>query len=274
VFLYNQYGARIDSNDLCEQQKKENWTVTISPVYNADMVNNPAVIGDCDDSGKIPISFNATYSNVYTVNVFWNGSTSIANNPFALTVVATNVDPSRTVVSGLPAFAPYNGSFDLLAFDVYGNPFTSYSAGLFTVGFAPSCADTNITCVASGDKFSCFYVVATGGTYCVEVNFQDTMIPVPNSKTIIVGGKSCSSADPNCSSRGFCLPNNGTYSCNCFGGYAGSKCQYKISSHYVTVGATIGIVIGVGLVLFAIGILLGVFVLRRLRRGEDNRPLI
>jgi len=257
---------------LCDQQKKHNWTLSITPAYNTQMELYPPVIGDCDDDGKVPISFNATYSNTYTLNVFWN-NTPIANNPIALTVVATNVDPSRTLVSGLPAFAPYNGTFDLLAFDIYGNPFTSYSPGLFTVGFAPSCADTNISCIAAGDKFSCSYVVATGGTYCVEVNFEDTMIPVPNSKTVVVGGSLCS-VDPSCSTRGFCLPNNGTYSCNCFGGYAGSKCQYKISSHYVTVGATIGIVIGVGLVLFAIGILLGVFVLRRLRRGEDNRPLI
>jgi hypothetical protein len=286
IALANKYGIRIYDQALC-QQVLSNPSQNISVTINGPGQSAPITYGKCTTMGTVTGYFNLTAAGSYQVSIAIQSNT-LHGSPFQITVNPAGLYPQATMVTGLTGKSlPESGNFTILTLDRYGNPVSVESAGQFDVSFSPSCGAAGlatVNCAPSQNIATpvvCTYSVAQGGSYCLQVAYKGEPISVPNSQMLITGGSNCVNTS-GCSGQGFCFPNLGNtteklgnYTCNCFQGYTGTSCQTKISSHYLAVGVAIGIIVGVALFLFVLGILLGLFVLRRFfRRGEDNRPLI
>jgi hypothetical protein len=275
---FNQYGVAIYNRDLC--QNTTYWAVNINPAFSAYAPNlNNVSISKCDDNGQYTVTYNATWAlQYYTVSISFN-KTLLATT-YQAQILPDVMDPNMTIVEGLngTSTSADNGTFQIQTRDKWGNDEITATATDFGVFLSPFCANTTINKTVNGGKLSCYYEVREGGIYCVSITYKNTVVTLENSRIFAVDGTACSGG---CSQQGFCFktssPSTSTdeYSCSCFQGYVGDNCENKLSSTYpLSVGAIIGLVVGIGILMLIIGIIVGFFCLRRLRKGEDNRPLI
>jgi hypothetical protein len=278
IWSYNQFNVRVKTQDLC--QNTSLWKVTITPVFSTYQANlNGIKISDCNEKGSYLVRFNATTAlQYYTVTIFFNGTA--LSNTYQTQILPDRMDPAMTIVTGLNGTSYDNGTFYVQTRDRFGNDEFTATLQDFDVRLSPFCANTTLkkTLVGKTGQIQVDYEIAEGGIYCVAVDYKEESITVPNSEILVIGGTMC---DGGCSQQGFCfrtvVPSTSTedYSCSCFQGYVGDDCEDKLSSTYpLAVGAIIGLVVGLGILMLIIGVIIGFVCLRRLRRGEDNRPLI
>jgi hypothetical protein len=280
IWSYNQFGARIISKELC--QNVSLWKVSITPAFSVYQANlNGIKISECNDKGSYLVRYNATTAlQYYTVQISFNGTA--LTNSYQTQILPDKMDPAMTVISGLNVNGTSydNGTFYVQTRDRFGNDEFTATLQDFDVRLSPYCANTTLqkTLVGKTGQIQVDYEIAEGGIYCVAVDYKQQSITVPNSEMLVIGGTMC---DSHCSQQGFCfrtvVPSTSTedYSCSCFQGYVGDDCEDKLSSTYpLAVGAIIGLVVGLGILMLIIGVIIGFVCLRRLRRGEDNRPLI
>jgi len=277
---YNQYNVPIATQSICRDPSL--WTVSITPAISVYTSNLKINVGLCA-RGQYQVTFNATTAlKYYTVVISYN-KTQLSNT-YQTQILPDVMDLNQTIVSGLNFNASNpsgdNGTFYIQTRDKWGNNEFTANATDFNVTLSPICANTTVNkSIDSAGRLQCNYTVAEGGIYCVSVTYkQNITITITNSTIFATDGKACSGG---CNRQGFCFrtvspsTSDNAYSCNCFQGYTGEQCEDLISSVYpLSIGAIIGLVVGIGIALLIIGILIGFFCLRRFRRGEDNRPLI
>jgi len=234
------------------------------------------------------VFYNATTAGKFEINIQFDDDmttnslvslaslvpTPIMGSPYTIFVYASTIDPEKTILSNLTGTD--QGTFYLQVRDRYGNDETKLSASFFMVDLSPFCAESNITTTPIGGVLKCDYTVQEGGIYCIVIDYLGVKIPIENSTIRATGGLGCSGS---CSQQGYCFKNTSTntFSCNCFQGLIGENCETKRSSKYpLAIGAVVGLIVGLAVLLFIIGLLLGYFVLARLRNrgGDDHKPLL
>jgi len=242
-----------------------NWSVEIAPVISNITANTKFGQTNCTN-GTATIFYNATTARSYEVSVFLN-ETEIAMSPYRVTVVPTIIDPSKTLV--LNRTGTDRGSFYLQIRDVYDNDETNLTKNAFGVSLSPPCANQTVNFKPVGGYLECNYTAWGGGLYCIELEYKGIEVPIRNSSFTVVGGVGCPDS---CSYQGYCIYNSSTenYSCSCQSGWIDDSCATSRSSKYpLAVGAVVGLIVGLSILLFIIGLVLGYFVVGRLRK---NRP--
>jgi hypothetical protein len=271
VYSYNPFGLFIP---VCPPM---NWTVDITPQISNYSRNQHYGQLDCDN-GTATFYYNATTAGPYEVDVSLNGS-SISGSPYSVRVVPTYIDPDKTLV--LNRTGTDTGTFLLQIRDIYGNDETNLTKNAFKVLLSPTCANQTVNFFPIGGFLSVNYSVMGGGLYCIVLEYLSIEIPIANSSFTVTGGTAC----PNhCNYQGYCIFDGTTnsYSCACMDGWIASgdtqDCGQSRSSKYpLAVGAVVGLIIGISILLFIIGLVLGYFVVGKLRRNrqyDDTKPLL
>jgi hypothetical protein len=272
VYSFNPYALAIP---VCPPT---NWSVEISPQISNFSQNNHYGQTGCEN-GTATFYYNATTADHYQIDITLNGS-SIYHSPYNVTVIPTFIDPEKTLV--LNRTGTDTGTFLLQIRDIYGNDETNLTKNAFKVLLAPFCANQTINFHPIGGYLSVNYSVMSGGLYCIVLVYFGVEIPIQNSQFTVVGGLGCSSS---CNYQGYCIYDaaSESYSCACQDNFIGTgdsyDCSVKRSSKYpLAVGAVVGLIIGISILLFIIGLVLGYFVVGKLRgRGrqyDDTKPLL
>jgi len=248
------------------------WAVQFVP-----STNTTYTIGSCD-RGHTTVHYTTTRAGLMSLHVLYN-DTPIFGSPYQAYIRPNIIDPAMTTVFGIQN-GPANGTFYLQARDRYGNNETSdVGTGNFHVSLSPNCAHANVSIHAIGNGIiECVYTVGIGGLYCAQVDYGPISVPLQNSSFYVFGGLYCENS---CNDQGFCLAtlspstSDGEYSCSCFQGYMNDDCSDETDDYPLTVGAIVGLVMGIALALFLVGLALGYFLPRMLKnRGVEGAPLL
>jgi len=217
--------------------------------------------------GITAVQYNATLATAYSISITLNGK-RIAGSSYTGVVYPNVMDLAMTEYYG-PLFnsTPANdsGTFNLRVRDHWGNSELNIGPDLFTGVLTPACSNTSVDCTPEEDGvYNCTYSVQNGGTYCFVVSYNNTILPGFTPIYLdIIGGLGC---DESCNYNGYCIAGN----CSCTTKYAGSSCQYKISSHYMTMGLAIGLIIGLSIAFLLIGLIIGCLLARMTSKGSDR----
>jgi len=197
------------------------------------------------------------------------------DTPYHADVNPGPIYAENTLVEGLDNNTGDNGTFYVQARDIYGNDVLNISKNEFYPKFQPLCAESTVNCAPTAvhGQLMCQYSVTVGGVYCVVIDYLNYTAPVANASVLTFGGTACES-DSRCSYQGYCFQNAAStteFSCNCFQGFTGSDCSTKMSSKYpLTVGAAVGVIIGVGVVLFLLGLVIGALVIPKILANRSG----
>jgi len=267
IISFNEYGLMIP---VCPELSQ--YSIDIMPNISAFPDNLNISVSKCHN-GVTDVKYNATTAGIFQVHVMFM-DTEIFESPYQVRVWPTSIDASKTIISNMTGTD--DGTFYLQVKDMYGNDEIQLGSSNFKVDLSPFCANTSVVATPqSNGLLKCDYTVNEGGIYCVVIDYLGYKIAINNSMIRATGGLGCPGS---CAHQGYCFLNTSTetYSCNCFQGYIESNCTTLRTSKYpLAIGAVVGLVVGLAVLLFIIGLLLGYFVLSKLRNHHhDNRPLL
>jgi hypothetical protein len=271
VTSYNEYNIQIP---ICFGNDTD-WQVTFNNPISNYTENQHVQRSNCTD-GVTPFRYNATNAGTFLVTIRY-GVTDIQGSPYSVDIYPAEIDPKMTVVTGVSSGSD-NGTFFVIPRDRFGNDETDDINDYFEVNLSPFCANTTVNQKITTDgRIQVDYSVAEGGIYCVVIYYKGYALNIGETTIHAVGGTACESR---CNYNGYCFQDNFDddddddgleYACSCFQGYVSEDCSVDFDKYPMQTGAIVGLVIGLSLLLFIIGLLLGWCVIGRFMAKNDQQ---